>query len=349
MGNYNNYNNRLSDYELKRVDFNKDMDWIEENMVDVLDVDLKIASFSSRPWPLETIILNFCKTLKKNDKDGTQRMIEIFARLSTIKGSESIFRRIFNNTKNVNCIFFLLHTDFDAWIKFVHCIGSDFIKKNKNVHRVFIEKLEKKIPSLQNMKQLNALLNLLKEFSILNRLVIRMKLLRNITLLETAEWRESVNIIFEICWKHARINEDNADMLQHCTAELLFNLLKRKNRREYGLKLFFLQNDELFDANEDQMDEEEDDLYASSDDEKTNVPIIAGLDVDDDTKLAIALSASQIEEKKENEIVEKKELDAISEDKEADKNDDADDGEEEKDDIKEANDRDADSQGDDKK
>ena len=89
------YNTRLSDYELKRVDFNKDIEWIEENMVEVLDVDLKIATFQARPWPLETIILNFCKTMKQNQKEGTERMIEIFARLSTMKGAHTIFRCTF--------------------------------------------------------------------------------------------------------------------------------------------------------------------------------------------------------------------------------------------------------------
>merc|ERR1712130_1005755 len=160
------------------------------------------------------------------------------------------------------------------------------------VHRIFIEKLEKKIELLQNMEQLNLLLDLLKQFKILNRLVIRMKLLRNISLLETEKWREAVHIIMKIVWKHARIDEDNADMLQHCTAELLFNLLKRENQREFGLKLFLANIDKLsfLITNETEMDDEEEDLYASSDND--NAPIL-GLDNDDDTNLAIALSESQ--------------------------------------------------------
>ena len=168
-----------------------------------------------------------------------------------------------------------------------------------------------------------------------------MKLLRNVSLLETKQWREAVDVIFEICWKHARIDEDNADMLQHCTAELLFNLLKRENQREYGLKLFFSTNKEILSVNKDEMDDAEDDLYASSDDDDMKIPAIAGiagdiagidgvgsgigagigvgiggsivggigggirtgLDVEEDTKLAIALSASQMDEKKEEKVV----------------------------------------------
>ena len=208
------YNIRLSDYELKRVDFNKDIEWIEDNMVDVLDVDLKIAQFQTRPWPLETIILNFCKTMKQNDKNGTGRMIEIFARLSTMNGAHTIFRyvvvwrhwakndifnlstfsRIFNSTKTVNCIFYLLHTDFTQWLSFCHCLGADFISKNKRVHRIFIEKLEKKMESLQQMKELENLCTLLKSFKVLNRLQIRMKLLRNVSLLDTKQWRDGTSL-----------------------------------------------------------------------------------------------------------------------------------------------------------
>ena len=125
-----------------------------------------------------------------------------------------------------------------------------------------------------------------------------MKLLRTTALLETKEWRDVVNIIMQIVWKHARIDEDNADMLQHCTAELLFNLLKRENQREFGLKLFLAPTDNVAEmpadtfliTDETKMDDEEDDLYASSDDEPTT---ITGLDADEDTNLAIALSESQ--------------------------------------------------------
>merc|ERR1712129_355030 len=135
--------------------------------------------------------------------------------------------------------------------------------------------------------------------------------------------------------------------MSNCTAELLFNLLKRQNQREYGLKLFLMEKTtDILGSNVDESIEElEDDLYASSDDENeektSTVPGIAGLDVDEDTKLAIALSASQMDEQKanDNDKEEKKELIAISEDKEetettTEPEKKIDDGEEEKDDIK---------------
>merc|ERR1712113_384883 len=194
---------------------------------------------------------------------------------------------------------------------------------------------EKKIESLKDMAELQLLLNLLKEFKILNRLVIRMKLLRNITLLETKEWREAVNIIMQIVWKHARIDEDNADMLQHCTAELLFNLLKRENQREFGLKLFLSPTDQIKEmpadtfliTDQNNMDDEEDDLYASSDDD--TVAVITGLDNDDDTNLAIALSESQAAAKRKNDGENENDDDEKSDDKKSEETDDAKDDEKE--------------------
>ena len=149
-----------------------------------------------------------------------------------------VFRRIFNSNKNVNCIFYLLHLDFAQWLSFCHCLGADFISRNKRVHRIFVEKLEKKMESLSSMAELEALCALLRRFRILNRLQIRMKLLRNVSLLETKQWRDAIESIMQIVWAHARIDEDNCSMLQHCTAELLFNLLKRPQQRQFALKLF---------------------------------------------------------------------------------------------------------------
>merc|ERR1712217_93264 len=228
-----------------------------------------------------------------------------------MKGSKTIFGRIFNSNKNVNCIFYLLHTDFTQWLSFCHCVGAEFISQNKRVHRIFIEKLEKKTERIQQMDQLQNLALLLREFPILNRLQIRMKLLRTVSLLDTEQWRDVVTLIMQIVWQHARIDEDNSAMLQHCTAELLFNLLKRDQQRQFALKLFVsatcsrsksvqpIQGDDELSTNQEvqynqyndsddgklidfflitdstKMEEEEDDLYAyssSEDEAESNIP-----------------------------------------------------------------------------
>ena len=97
-------------------------------MVNVLHVDLAIEAHYHRIYPLETIILNFCKTLQKNKKNGRGRMIEIFALLSTVDGCDTIFEKIFNNINNLESIFFLLYTDFEAWMQLYDCIGEPFIR-----------------------------------------------------------------------------------------------------------------------------------------------------------------------------------------------------------------------------
>ena len=243
----------MSDYELKRVHFNEDIEWFEENVVNVLDVDLAIGAHCHRDYALETIILNFCKTLQKSKKNGRGRMIEIFARLSTIDDCDTLFERIFNNVNNIKSILFLLYTDFEAWMQFCHCIGEQFIKQHEHVHRALVENLELQVDRVVTVNQLHKLLTLFKEFKILNSTTMRLKLFRN-QLLTREKWKEVVNIVMQIVWKYGCIDEDNCTNLRHETAELFVNLFKDDSQREYSLTLFKSLEELISDDVEDKTD-----------------------------------------------------------------------------------------------
>ena len=58
----------LNDYELKQVVFDKDIKWIENNVVKILEVDLGIGAHCQREYPLEITMLGVCRQLHKNNK-----------------------------------------------------------------------------------------------------------------------------------------------------------------------------------------------------------------------------------------------------------------------------------------
>eukprot|EP01084_Bolivina_argentea_P161253 280743_1 len=88
----------LKDVELKKINYNKYNELTCDNMIFILDIDLRIARFqNNRIWRMETIILNFCKKMKNNG-DYTlcsEIIINMFSFINKQPNYESIMISIF--------------------------------------------------------------------------------------------------------------------------------------------------------------------------------------------------------------------------------------------------------------
>ena len=89
-------------------------------MINLLEIDWKIAKFRERKYPLEHYALKFCKAMKMNDKDGTGKMLQIFGRMKELNVTSKIMNEMLltSDTVSKQCIVDLLGDGQAAWDTF---------------------------------------------------------------------------------------------------------------------------------------------------------------------------------------------------------------------------------------
>ena len=151
-----NHLKHFSDDKLKRIDFNNDIEWIEQNVGNVLDVDLAIGAHCQRVYPLETIILNFCTKSKKNTKQVWNAILNCNGCNSKLKQDKNIQIAHFLSCINLDMSFRevslvmeklnLSGTHFGEAIDKLNMVNDDDDDDDK-------DKKANKIATLQEMKK----------------------------------------------------------------------------------------------------------------------------------------------------------------------------------------------------
>ena len=125
------YMHRFSDYEIEGLFWAQYDRWIDNHLMDLLEVDLRISKLRPRQYCMEHFALKFCKTMKENEMDGTTKMLEILMRMKELELLNGFMDQILKAKDLLQCISYLLgdekinHTSI--WTQFRELVDKQYV------------------------------------------------------------------------------------------------------------------------------------------------------------------------------------------------------------------------------
>ena len=106
-------------------------EWVDNHLMDLLEVDLRVSNLGKRQYSMERFALKFCEAMKVSQMDGTSKMFEILTRMKELKLLDSFMDEILASPDLMQCVQYLLGDEdtnyMFGWTRFRELVDEKYV------------------------------------------------------------------------------------------------------------------------------------------------------------------------------------------------------------------------------